>query len=433
MIKMSLILLMAYMLVFFIYLKLISIIYSEKLKKKWPFLVGLIVPIIVAFVFSKMDNEGKVVVVYATSIVAFFLMTFGTFREKVGKTLEMFFLTECLNGIISFIFEICGLASYMNRIEAEFSFVLQHTVLFVVLCIVELLKQKNRLRWRKFWNRLTKQLYYWIIIMVISMNITVAGLNFAKDYVNNAKFAVLATWLCVITYISVGMLSMFVFYIKRTNEHIEKMLQQETLAKNMQKYYYEELLEREEDTRKYRHDMVNHLICINSLAKEKDYESLMDYVQKMQKQMNQIQKKIYTVGNQILDIVTNYYLNMLSPEITIKISGNVYGQLYIDSDALCTIYANLMNNAVEELSKANKGYISIEFTKGEEYFQIIVENSLSLASKNKDNLLLTEKEDKKNHGLGLNNVRKTVEENNGKIDIIYDKQKFKATVTLKNK
>ena len=26
-----------------------------------------------------------------------------------------------------------------------------------------------------------------------------------------------------------------------------------------------------------------------------------------------------------------------------------------------------------------------------------------------------------------------VEENNGKIDIIYDKQKFKATVTLKNK
>lgn len=265
MIKMSLILLMAYMLVFFIYLKLISIIYSEKLKKKWPFLVGLIVPIIVAFVFSKMDNEGKVVVVYATSIVAFFLMTFGTFREKVGKTLEMFFLTECLNGIISFIFEICGLASYMNRIEAEFSFVLQHTVLFVVLCIVELLKQKNRLRWRKFWNRLTKQLYYWIIIMVISMNITVAGLNFAKDYVNNAKFAVLATWLCVITYISVGMLSMFVFYIKRTNEHIEKMLQQETLAKDMQKYYYEELLEREEDTRKYRHDMVNHLICINSL------------------------------------------------------------------------------------------------------------------------------------------------------------------------
>ena len=92
-----------------------------------------------------------------------------------------------------------------------------------------------------------------------------------------------------------------------------------------------------------------------------------------------------------------------------------------------------MNNAVEELSKANKGYISIEFTQGEEYFQIIVENSLSLASKNKDNLLLTEKEDKKNHGLGLNNVRKTVEENNGKIDIIYDKQKFKATVTLKNK
>lgn len=429
---MIVILLLVYTLIFFNYTILVSIIYSEKSKKKWMFLVGLIVPIIVSFVFAKMDNEGKVVITYITSIATFFLTALGNFKEKVGKTMEMFFLTECLNGIISFIFEVCGFASFMNRIEAELSFVLQHTVLFVVLCIVELIKQKNRVRWQKFWNKLTKQLYYWIIIMVISMNITVAGLNFAKDYVNNSKFAIVATWLCVITYISVGILSMFVFYIKRINEHMEQMLQQETLAKNMQRYYYEQLLEKEEDTRRYRHDMINHLMCINGLAKEHKNQELVEYIQHIQQQMNQIQKKTYAVGNQILDIITNYYLNMLGAEIVIKISGKVYGQLYIDSDALCTIYANLMNNAVEELLKDDKGYINIEFMQGEEYFQIIVENSLSYASKNKSNLLMTEKEDKKNHGLGLKNVRKTVEENNGKIDIIFDKQKFNATVILKN-
>lgn len=429
---MIVILVLIYILIFLNYTKLVSIIYSEKSKKKWIFLIGLIVPIMLNFVFIEMDNEGKVVITYMVSIIAFFLSSLGNFKDKIGKTLEMFFLAECLNGIISFIFEVCNFTSFMNQIETELSFVLQHTVLFVVLCIVEMIKQKNRVRWQKFWDKITKQLYYWIIIMVISMNITVAGLNFAKDYVNNSKFAIVAIWICVITYISVGILSMFVFYIKRINEHMEKMLQQETLAKNMQRYYYEQLLEKEEDTRRYRHDMINHLMCINGLAKEQKNQELIEYIQHMQQQMNQIQKKTYTVGNQILDIITNYYLNMLGAEIVIKISGKVYGQLYIDSDALCTIYANLMNNAVEELMKGDEGYINIEFMQGKEYFQIIVENSLSYASKNKSNLLLTEKEDKKNHGLGLKNVRKTVEENNGKIDIVYDKQKFKAIVILKN-
>ena len=400
--------------------------------KKWPFLVGIIVPIVVAYVFSEMDNEGKVVVVYATSIVVFFLMTFGTFKQKVEKTLEMFVLTECINGVISFIFEICGFASFMNLIEVELSFVLQHMVLFAVLCIVELLKKKNRSRWRKFWNRLTKQLYYWIIIMVISMNITVAGFNFAKDYVNNTKFAVLATWLCVITYISVGILSIFVFYIKRTNEHIEQMLQSEKLARDMQQYYYEELLTKEEDTRRYRHDMINHLMCINSLAKEEKNEELKKYIQNMQDTMQQIQKKTYTVGNQILDIVTNYYLNMLNPEILVKISGYVDEGVTIDSSVLCTIYANLLNNAVEELKKAPEGYLHIEFLQGDEYFQIKIVNSLSLESQKKDDILLTEKKDKKNHGLGLKNVQKAVDDNDGKLLINFDKEKFDVTVILKN-
>jgi len=264
------------------------------------------------------------------------------------------------------------------------------------------------------------------------MLITVSGFNFAKEYVGNSKFAIIATGFCIISYIGVGILSIFVFYIKRINERMEQMLQSEKLARDMQQYYYEELLAKEEDTRRYRHDMINHLMCINSLAKEEKNEELTKYIQNMQDTMQQIQKKTYTVGNQILDIVTNYYLNMLNPEILVKISGYVDEGLTIDSSVLCTIYANLLNNAVEELKKASEGYLHIEFLQGDEYFQIKIVNSLSLESQKKDDILLTEKKDKKNHGLGLKNVQKAVDDNDGKLFINFDKGKFDVTVILKN-
>lgn len=432
MIKGTIFLLIIYILVLFNYLKLINIIYSEKSQKKWPVLVGILVPIFAILLFQDMNDAGKIVMAYAGAILAFFLMISGKFKERIGKTLEMFFMSECLEGITLLILEFSGILVKLN-FGGEFqSYFLEYIIIAFTLSVLNYVKKKRKVQWQKLWNSLAGKLYYWIFIMASSMLITVSGFNFAKEYVGNSKFAIIATGFCIISYIGVGILSIFVFYIKRINERMEQMLQSEKLARDMQQYYYEELLAKEEDTRRYRHDMINHLMCINSLAKEEKNEELTKYIQNMQDTMQQIQKKTYTVGNQILDIVTNYYLNMLNPEILVKISGYVDERLTIDSSVLCTIYANLLNNAVEELKKASEGYLHIEFLQGDEYFQIKIVNSLSLESQKKDDILLTEKKDKKNHGLGLKNVQKAVDDNDGKLFINFDKEKFDVTVILKN-
>lgn len=432
MIKGTIFLLIIYILVLFNYLKLIDIIYSEKSQKKWSILVGIFVPILAILLFPNLNDAGKIVMAYAGAILAFFLMISGKFKEKIGKTLEMFFMSECLEGITLLILELSGILGKLN-FGGEFqSYFLEYIIIAFTLSVLNYVKKKRKVQWQKLWNSLAGKLYYWIFVMASSMLITVSGFNFAKEYVGNSKFAIIATGFCIISYIGVGILSIFVFYIKRINERMEQMLQSEKLARDMQQYYYEELLTKEEDTRRYRHDMINHLMCINSLAKEEKNEELTKYIQNMQVTMNQIQKKTYTVGNQILDIVTNYYLNMLNSEISVKISGYVDEGLTIDSSVLCTIYANLLNNAVEELKKAPEGYLHIEFLQGDEYFQIKIVNSLSLESQKKDDILLTEKKDKKNHGLGLKNVQKAVDDNDGKLLINFDKEKFDVTVILKN-
>lgn len=431
MIKWIVLLLIIYILILFNYIKLVDIIYSEKLQKKWPAFVGLLVPIVIISIFPDINDAGNIVMVYFGSVLAFFLIISGNLKERIGKTLEMFFMSECLEGITFVILELSGVFELLNFEGDLQSYLIEYIIIALTLSVINYIKHKRKVQWQKLWNGLAGKLYYWIIIMAISMLITVSGLNFAKEYVGNSKFAIIATGFCIISYIGVGILSIFVFYIKRINEQMEHMLQREKLARDMQQYYYEELLAKEEDTRRYRHDMINHLMCINFLAKEHKNEEVIDYIQHMQEQMNQIQKKTYAVGNQILDIVTNYYLNMLNSKISITISGYADEKLAIDSNILCTIYANLLNNAVEELKKVTEGYLHIEFLQGDEYFQIKIVNSLSLESQKKDNVLLTEKEDKKNHGLGLKNVQKAVDDNDGKFIINIDKEKFEVIVILK--
>lgn len=42
--------------------------------------------------------------------------------------------------------------------------------------------------------------------------------------------------------------------------------------------YYKMLLEKEDETRKFRHDMSNHIICIDALSQEKKYDEMQSYL-----------------------------------------------------------------------------------------------------------------------------------------------------------
>ena len=415
------------------YINLDYIIYEEKVRRKWSILVGAVILFIVLLITPITDIDGKTILTYVCIGGVVYYMLQGRWIHRLGKMLEMFLLVECSEGIIFIIFELIGMEKRLNELILNGSMMVERVVVLGIWGIVYLIKKKKSALGKKVWRDISKTLHYWIVLMAVGMLVTIAGLDFAKNYVPNEKFAVAIKICSLVSYLGVGILSIFVYYIKSNRENMEEMLRREILAKKMQQCYYEELLEKEEDTRKYRHDMINHLICITGLAKEQNCDELVKYVEKMLKQVTEIQKKTYTIGNQVLDIITNYYLNMLNSKVKICITGMVDERLVIDSDVLCTIYANVLQNAIEELSKGEEGYLNIAFLQGNEYIQFSVENSLYYKTREKKNIFFTEKENKKNHGIGLKNVKKTIEENEGRMDIIYDDKKFKIEIILRNK
>jgi sensor histidine kinase regulating citrate/malate metabolism len=193
------------------------------------------------------------------------------------------------------------------------------------------------------------------------------------------------------------------------------------------------MLEREESTRKYRHDMNNHLICLNQLAKEGTSNSVQEYISNMQNQVLDIQSKVFKVGNEILDAILNYHLSMLDKDVKVEIIGFCSEITMINNVDLCTIFANLIQNAVEELKKESSGekYFKVIIQTGKEFIKIEIINTISDKSYQKSNLLRSEKKDKRNHGIGLGNVRQTVEKNGGSFETTISNHIFVARVILK--
>jgi hypothetical protein len=62
-------------------------------------------------------------------------------------------------------------------------------------------------------------------------------------------------------------------------------------------------LEKEEDTRRYRHDENGHLVCLQHLLECQKYAEAKEYLATMQGQVRTMQNKSYQVGNEVFDAV----------------------------------------------------------------------------------------------------------------------------------
>lgn len=174
--------------------------------------------------------------------------------------------------------------------------------------------------------------------------------------------------------------------------------------------------------------MRNHLICMERLAREQSWDRLQEYLSGMVDGSQNIFHS-YETGNQILDIITNYMVSALDEKVKIVLTGTAVNAQKIRPDDLCAIYANLLQNAVEELQRRKAGEeaaLLITFSENEHLMNMEIENSLSGPKTD----LATSKEDKELHGFGMVNVRETVEKNHGKLQVEIRRDSFYVSVML---
>lgn len=214
--------------------------------------------------------------------------------------------------------------------------------------------------------------------------------------------------------------------VSRENE----ILMQKYLNEQTKHYSYLESKERE--TKKFRHDLRNHMHTLMTLYKEQKYDEVYKYLETMNGRIDELRNCV-SVGNGIADAVLNrYYEEAERKGILLKVSGRFPVKCTISAFDLCTILSNLLSNAVraEEEYGGKTVLVQVGYTDTE--ILINMENDYKDLSKDKSGKLKSSKQDSTNHGFGLENVRECVRRNHGYMDIQADKGKFKLILSLDN-
>lgn len=227
----------------------------------------------------------------------------------------------------------------------------------------------------------------------------------------------------------VAMLIIFIQYQSISHEKDRYLL--EIQAKDRfideQKRYYEMLLRKEEETKKFRHDITSQLRCLHEYIR-KDHEKAEAYLDEIIRDMKHI-PKIISTGNFVVDIAVNDTLPKSGCNVSWK--GIFPQELLITEKDLFVLFSNLFRNAQEAVLGENM-QILCSVRNLEKNMIVEIENPVKEKAIMEDGVLKTTKDDQKNHGYGTRIIQEIVKKYCGKISYENISNKFKVTLVLLN-
>lgn len=206
---------------------------------------------------------------------------------------------------------------------------------------------------------------------------------------------------------------LYYFNIKQKYQLQSNMLEQ---YNEQQRKYFEELLQKEQSTRQFRHDITSDLLQIQNFCRKSEYKEAKQYIDEMLKGISTINKKGYNIGNEIINTILNSYFAPIEAISNIKVKGFIDNEIKVSQRDLCVVVSNLVKNAVEAVEQCSKELkmIIFEANQGKQFFHIKVKNTIG--NKNvliENNYPVTDKANKQIHGFGIKNVMMVAKKYNG--------------------
>lgn len=180
--------------------------------------------------------------------------------------------------------------------------------------------------------------------------------------------------------------------------------------------YYLKLLEKENDTKAFRHDMKYHVMCMSKLYNENKTEEFEQYLRQFTDTFEDLRMN-YDTGSSLINAILND-LSAKYSDVTLKCSGHFYDNMDISSFDLCTIFFNILKNAFEAAEKTEEKKIEFIISYSGASLFIKLKNSALRQPVKKKGRYISDKEEE-GHGYGLQNVCGCVERLGGEFGISY--------------
>ncbi len=375
-----------------------------------------------------------------SSVVAIVAMA-SMLEKRRGRfvcALQVFFISLCIGEAVSLLVKVMRGGVWKDAVELRESYIVENLVVIIILCIVVVVKKKNVTIGEKFKRTLQWGMYGVAMVMGLTILLIITGFQNILDYIDyigTETLSKLPPILSLVAFIFLACLVMMVAYIYDQNKKYKMYLEKDALLLKTQKNMYETILNRNEEIKSFRHDIHNHLMCLEELIHLGNLEKVRDYVEGMQGKLQPSQNKIYMVGNDVIDVVLNYYISMLNSDVKVTIEGECLRKIKMSDVELCTVVSNLIQNATEALNQldvSDKG-LEIEFVHHKGYLLMRIKNTMlhkNIEYKGEKNIFITTKKDKEQHGIGIRNAEETLVKNGGTLKFDIKQNEFVAIAMI---
>lgn len=278
-------------------------------------------------------------------------------------------------------------------------------------------------KWLKKAHSLTTSM--WLIIDLLSLTSFISVvmlLNYIPDM--KSYFAYPLSFTCIMTGIACIYMTSYAVDKIRAESQIQNL--------EYQQIYYEELEKNQQQIRKLRHDMRNHLNTISLLLKQEEYQQATEYLSNLAGETTSELRSF--CSNRIVNAILNAkYLLATEKQISCSFQIDIDSLKKIDDISLCSLFSNALDNAIEASSKIpdiSKRFIELKARYDKGIFSFQITNSKQNKISTEKGRFLTNKKEKSLHGFGIQNIQDIVQKYNGNLDISYTEKEFCITIFI---
>lgn len=231
----------------------------------------------------------------------------------------------------------------------------------------------------------------------------------------------------------------FIFFLWLSSSiHNNEMYQKEKDMMNVhlleQEKYIELVVAKDQEMRRFRHDIKEHMWIISECSKNGQYVQLNEYIDQIYGKINDFTTESYT-GVISLDAVI-YEKQRVAEAEGIRFSWKINKKSIperLDIFDLCTVFVNIFNNAIEACRdlEEDKKSIDILLKVDDDRLYIRQSNRINqIVMFDDDGTPISTKNDKKNHGFGSKNIKAVANKYDGYVEYKVQDDKFILEVLI---
>lgn len=243
------------------------------------------------------------------------------------------------------------------------------------------------------------------------------------------QIAIVFSWIfimsCLVAIIII--ISLHSKYLKKERETVMISLTNELMEKN-----YQQLHENQRLIAKQVHDFTNHLKTLRGmLAKNTEAEQ---YICKLL-EVTYHESKLCHSGCDVIDAIINCKIaEAAASSITFSYEIKLPEPIHISSVDICAVLSNQIDNALEaceDIRNPQDRFVHVNLWQKETFLFFKVVNSV-FSNPFVEGYTLISKKKESGHGLGLVNIRDTVEKYEGTLDIQFSGNQFISIAMMQN-